>query len=1088
MSVFLRGNFLLALIYALTGWLALQIAVPPGYTAPLFPPAGIALAALLVHGRRCLFGIFAGSLAVQIAAATQSGFADAVWPMLLLPAIGAVLQGAFGHWLAGRLLGPDNPLDSHESIIRFVFVIAPVGCLVGPTLGTLALSLMGGVASDDSAFVWMNWWAGDTLGVLIMVPLLLVFFGLPASEWRSRRLTVSVPMLIALGVLAATFVQVSQWEARRLQGQLNRDAEHLGSLVRKRFDAQLDQMLALERLATVHPALDAEVWREYVTPLLERYPGTQNFGWSPLVLERERSAFEARVRAAGNENFAILGREASGRTYVAETRPEYLPLLYVEPLASNRSVLGLDPLVLEQTAQAARRTRETRLPVASASIRLVQEQGEQRGVVVYHAVFAGMPVRQIGMISGVFRMDDVLNSTLVGNINHGLAVCLVDLDHDDSVQRLYGPAGCEAAGWVERRLHREESIGFAGRHWLLRVAATDDYMASLRSWGVWLTLAVGLLSTAVLGAFLLLTSGRARRVERLVEERTRQLADAGRKVAEQQEELSQAQRIARLGSWELLPGESGCHCSDELRSIMRLGRDEPVRPLDLVARVHPEDRAALHNAIEQLSREPGQASFDCRLAGPGPVGTMLHFRIESDLRDDGVRLRGTAQDVTAARAAEEHIAFLAHYDVLTGLPNRTQWSDRAQLELRSAARQSECMAVLFIDLDHFKSVNDSLGHPVGDQLLSGVARRFSACLRENDFLARLGGDEFVILLPRLDHAEDAAVVARKLIGALQSPMLIEGHELTVSASIGIAVYPGDGDDVSTLLKHADVAMYCAKDQGRNTYHYFKPEMDVHALERLMLENALRRAIERDELVLHYQPQVAAGDSRLLGCEALVRWQHPELGMLQPVQFIAVAEESGLIVPLGDWVLDAACRQLAQWQAQGRDLVMAVNISALQFCQSGFVDSVRRILAATGADPRKLELELTESALMQPTPEVLARMNALCELGIRLALDDFGTGYSSLAYLKRLPICRLKLDRSFVKDVPDDLEDVAIAMATLSLARDLGMDVVAEGVENEIQRAFLAERGCPVMQGYLFSRPLPAAELQRWIDAWSGATA
>lgn len=1079
MSGFLRGILLLALFYAMTGWLALQIAVPPGYAAPLFPPAGIALAAMLVYGRRSLPGIFLGSLAVQLMAAMQSGFTGMVWPMLLLSASGATAQAWFGHLLALRLIGRDNPLDSQESIISFMLVVAPVGALISPTLGTLSLYLMQGIPLDDAAFTWMNWWAGDTLGVLIMVPLLMVFFGRPAAEWRSRRLNVAVPMLIALAVLALTFIQVSQWEERRLQTQVNRDAGHMASLVRKRFDAQLDQMLALERLATVHPALDANIWREFVSPLLARYPGTQNFGWSPLVTDAQRQSFEEAARAAGNEGFAILGRDPSGRTYVVESRAEYLPILFVEPLESNRSVVGLDPLVLEQTAVAARRTRESRLPVASASIRLVQEAGEQRGVVVYHAVFSGSPARQTGMISGVFRMDDALISALGREMAKGLDLCLLDLDAN--AQRLFGPVGCEQPGWLARRMHWQDTLDFAGRNWQLSIAASDAYMINLRSWGVWLTLAIGLLTTAILGAFLLLTSGRARRIERLVEERTLQLADAGRKLVEQQEELVQAQRIARLGSWEILSGNEQCHCSDELRKIMRLTEGGQIVIADLLDRVHPEDRATLQRALEQLAEVPGQAAFDCRLATGGPVGTMLHFRIESDARaGDGIRIRGTAQDVTTARAAEEHIAFLAHYDVLTGLPNRTQWNERAQQELRNATRQGDGLAVLFLDLDHFKAVNDSLGHPVGDQLLSGVARRFAACLRENDFLARLGGDEFVVLLPRLDHPEAAAVVARKLISVLQAPMSIEGHELTVSTSIGIAVFPGDGEDVSTLLKHADVAMYCAKDQGRNAYHYFKPEMDVHALERLMLENALRRAIERNELVLHYQPQVSADGGRMVGCEALVRWQHPELGLLQPVQFIGVAEESGLILPLGNWVLATAARQLAAWQAQGYDLLMAVNISALQFRQSDFVDGVRRILAETGADPGKLELELTESALMQPTPEVLARMNQLRELGIRLALDDFGTGYSSLSYLKRLPIRRLKLDRSFVKDVPGDQEDVAIAMATLSLARDLGMDVVAEGVETEIQRQFLAERGCPVMQGYLFSRPLPVDELQRWM--------
>ncbi len=378
--------------------------------------------------------------------------------------------------------------------------------------------------------------------------------------------------------------------------------------------------------------------------------------------------------------------------------------------------------------------------------------------------------------------------------------------------------------------------------------------------------------------------------------------------------------------------------------------------------------------------------------------------------------------------------------------------------------------------------NDSLGHPVGDQLLSAVARRLAGCLRENDFLARLGGDEFVVLLPRLSHREDAALVARKLIAALEQPVVMGEHELTVSVSIGIALHPDDGVDVNTLLKHADLAMYRAKDQGRNAYHYFLPDMDVRAMERLLLETALRRAVERGELRLHYQPQLRAHDGAVTGCEALVRWQHPELGLLPPAQFIGVAETSGIIHALGAWVLEQACRQQVAWAAAGHPLVMAVNISALQFRQADFYGTVRRILEDTGINPAHLELELTESALMQLTPEVLERMHALRTLGLHLALDDFGTGYSSLSHLKRLPIRRLKLDRSFVEALPADLEDAAIASATLSLAQDLGMDVVAEGVESPAQVEFLTRRGCPMLQGHLFSEPLPAAEFDAWLAA------
>ncbi|MHB1372868.1 MAG: putative bifunctional diguanylate cyclase/phosphodiesterase, partial [Thauera sp.] len=446
-------------------------------------------------------------------------------------------------------------------------------------------------------------------------------------------------------------------------------------------------------------------------------------------------------------------------------------------------------------------------------------------------------------------------------------------------------------------------------------------------------------------------------------------------------------------------------------------------------------------------------------------------------------IRGTAQDVTSAREAEAKIQFLARYDTLTGLPNRSAWQEQARIALCSAARHADIFAILFLDLDNFKTVNDSLGHPAGDRLLAMVAGRLSKCVRDEDLLARLGGDEFVALLSRLSNVEEAALVADRMLAALAEPLTIDGHELHLSASIGIALFPGDGAEVDTLLKHADTAMYGAKEAGRHTYRFFVPEMNARATQRLQMENDLRRALERNELVLYYQPQIEAATGRPYGCEALVRWIHPQRGMVPPDHFIPLAEETGLIAPLGEWVLREACRQQVHWRAAGLpDLIVAVNISALQFRKRDFVPMVARMLEETGADPACLELEITESALMAPDEDLHARLQDLVDLGLTLALDDFGTGYSSLSYLKRLPIARLKIDRSFVDDLPGNAEDAAVTAAALSLGRDLGMEVVAEGVETPEQRQYLAERGCHAMQGYLFSRPLTVEAFTDWIRA------
>ncbi|WP_082411665.1 putative bifunctional diguanylate cyclase/phosphodiesterase [Methylogaea oryzae] len=433
-------------------------------------------------------------------------------------------------------------------------------------------------------------------------------------------------------------------------------------------------------------------------------------------------------------------------------------------------------------------------------------------------------------------------------------------------------------------------------------------------------------------------------------------------------------------------------------------------------------------------------------------------------------------DITERKQAEDRIQFLAHYDELTQLPNRNLTRDRIQQALLAADRGDTNMAVLFLDLDRFKFINDSLGHHVGDGLLQEVAKRVSGCLREVDTVGRLGGDEFLVVLPETD-GDGAAHVAQKILDTLADSAMIDGHPLTISSSIGVAIYPLDGTDIVTLMKNADSAMYHAKQAGRGAYQFFNEEMNAAAHERLHLENGLRGALERGELELYYQ-QVDIKQRRVVGCEALLRWNHPKLGIVSPVRFIPVAEECGLIVPIGDWALREACRQMLEFQrSSGQNLVVAVNVSALQFTQRNFVDSVRQALDETGLTPQCLELELTESALMKDTDGALDTLKALSDMGVRLAVDDFGTGYSSLSYLKRFPINCLKIDKGFVRDLETDVDDAAIVNAVINLAHSLRLTVVGEGVETEGQLQFLLERGCEEAQGFYFDQPLRAEAFQ-----------
>jgi diguanylate cyclase (GGDEF)-like protein/PAS domain S-box-containing protein len=472
------------------------------------------------------------------------------------------------------------------------------------------------------------------------------------------------------------------------------------------------------------------------------------------------------------------------------------------------------------------------------------------------------------------------------------------------------------------------------------------------------------------------------------------------------------------------------------------------------------DSSTLNSVEVELRRKNGE-----------PLWVLQNLTLAGD------RVHMTVVDISDRKRAEEQIEFHAYHDVLTHLPNRKLFTDRLTQNITRARRSGKALAVMFVDLDHFKNINDTLGHEAGDELLLEMARRLRDCIREDDTVARLGGDEFTIILSELRHPEDAANVAEKIIEAVERPMVISGTPTDISASIGIAVYPDDGTDPETLLRNADSAMYRAKESGRDTYQLCTDEMKRRAQERLSLETRLRRAINEGQLALHYQPQISLTTGGIVGVEALVRWNDPERGLVHPSAFIPLAEESRLILPLGDWVMRTACRQMREWRDQGLDLPrISVNLSARQFQQTDIVERVRGILADSGLEAGALELEITETTAMQNAETSVDVLQALRTLGVGISIDDFGTGYSSLNYLKRFPLSSVKIDGVFVRDLATSEGDAAIVSAVVGIARSLRLRVIAEGVETEEQLTFLRRRKCDAAQGYLFSRPLAAESL------------
>ncbi len=561
-------------------------------------------------------------------------------------------------------------------------------------------------------------------------------------------------------------------------------------------------------------------------------------------------------------------------------------------------------------------------------------------------------------------------------------------------------------------------------------------------------------------------------------------------LIDSRERLANAQRLARIGNWEWDPSEDQMLWSEELYRILGIeqlaGQSTYQALLDVV---HPDDRDAVEKALSDAAADRTAVSLDHRIVTGSGAERVIHHQAEiaSGPSGDPDRIYGTVQDITDRTRAQEKIRYLAYYDVLTGLPNRRMLSDHLGRVLDAARRRNRMAALLFLDLDRFKRVNDTLGHAIGDELLRAVASRMVSCVRQTDrvgrgartnspTVSRLGGDEFTAILTDLSSASAIEVVARRILDSLRPPFTLHGHDIVMSASIGIAVFPADGSNADSLLRSADTAMYHAKEAGGETYRFFSESMNERVMRNLQLENGLHTAVERDEFRIEYQPLIDVGSGAITGVEALLRWDSPELGSISPAEFIPVAEESGCIGDLGEWVLQTACTKLKELQSITPQLRVSVNVSSHQVRKPGLPDLVDRALRHAGLDPVDLELEITESALLGNEDCVVETLNELKEIGVRLALDDFGTGYSSLSHLVHFPIDTLKIDQSFVSDIGGPQSGVVIA-AVMAMAHRLQLSVTAEGVETREQEEFLRNEGCDSFQGYRFSKPIPPDALE-----------
>ena len=1021
---------LIATVYYLAAKLGLLLAFEQANTSPVWPPTGIAIAAVLFWGLRAWPGIFAGALAANLSTG-----------LTLPPALGIATGNTLEAVAAGYVLlsfANSYPFRKVRHVILFTAVVL-TATAISATVGVGSLLMAGVVNQQAIATLWGTWWIGDVVGGLVLTPFLLTWVQRPdISLYTCRKMetlafTVCTLLCAALVFgkwfyvgdnhypLSFVFIPLLVWTAFRFRQHdatlfimaltgisIYATLHGLGPFVR---DSANESLLLLQSFMSVVVV---------TTLLLAAAVDERNLSYASLKnIRRKLEQHVAQRTSALQESNTALEAEVEVREHTEHALRTLLgaSATHTDEAFFRKCVKDLSTLYGTAFAFVGVFTDDTKRSIRTLAVWAGDDFADN-----FTYDLDGTPCQ------------DVLN------LDMELVPCdaAQQYPHDEMLIQM----GIDSYFGAPLISPSNKLMGL--------VAVMGSKPMSLQHW-----------IRPVLGIF----------ANRLALEIERKTAEDELKLAasvfnENVEAIMIADRdthILRINpAFCRITGYSADEAIGQPISLMKSGRQDR------------DFYAQFWQAL--IDDNVWQGEIWNRRKDGAIIPVWQTISVVRDAAGEIDHFISIFSDISEKKMSEERIYHLAHYDTLTGLPNRTSFQNQFEGALLHAERHGRHVALLFLDLDQFKLINDAAGHPAGDELLKQVALRLKETIRDEDIVARLGGDEFTVLLDDIQSVEDAGLVAEKILQQLAKPFRLTHAELVATASVGISLYPDDGNDASTLLKNADTAMYRAKEKGRNNYQFFTSEMNTRALERLSLEGALRTALKRNEFLLHYQPQVDMQSGKIIGLEALVRWQHPEQGLIPPGVFIPVAEDSGLIVQLGEWVLKEACTQHSRWMNEGLPPVsISVNLSGRQFVRQDLLGMVQRIITDTGIEPRYLELELTESTIMEHVNDTIETLLALRKLGVHLSIDDFGTGYSSMAYLKRFTIDKLKIDQSFVRDLAIDSDDAAIVTATIAMAHALKLTVIAEGVETEQQLQFLKDNGCEQMQGYYFSRPVPAGE-------------
>jgi diguanylate cyclase (GGDEF)-like protein len=1120
----IRINTFLAIGYFLGGYLGTLLSIPPSHASPIWPAAGIALAGFIVYGYRAIPGIWLGAFFTQAYAFWDMSSLQNMPGTLFIGVVAstaATLQAGLGSGLVKRYVGGDNALLSDNSILTFLALGGPLSCLVSASVGILTLYLREVVSFDNMSSGWMAWWVGDTIGVLIFTPLLLCFIGKPRTPWRSRINPVAVPLMIISLLVMILFQFGKGQEQRRISTLFAERVSLLHNALQNEFHSHIEVNNTLQAFFNGSANITADEFKQFTAHIIAAHPAMQAVEWVPRIAAHQRPFYE---RHTGS----ILTLKESGGQHNLSPAPaqgEYFPITYLQPPQGNERALGFDissnPTV-NKTLQTAIDSGQTTL---TERIHLIQDLVKKNGIVIYTPIYAPhqrveTPAQRHQQLRG-FVGSVLLITNEINDIRSQFDHLQLSLKIIDGQTELFNNQSENLASELDfQRLEKTLPLRVANHQWTVVYSASPQFYNDQLSWNIWWLIFIGFLLTGLSGTGLLMLTGRTLRTEDIIGVRTRELEAeiVGRKkiIRQRNDHNEVLQAIVSAVPLDdvlaLIVAIAERDCPDSLCSILLL--DDKSQRLYLGAA--PNLPAFYNQAVEGLPIGEGQGSCGtaaftgkrvvvediqhhaywrefaalAQQAGLGScwsapifssketvLGTFAIYHAECGspkpvLLNEINELAQLASIAIEKKQAEERISQLAFFDPLTDLPNRRLFFDRMEQVLVKSLSHHTTGALLYLDLDHFKTLNDSLGHAIGDELLVQVAHRLKSCLRDEDSVARLGGDEFVILFNGLEISEaamlvHAIVLAEAVQAALRLPYHLNGYIHHITPSIGITLLPQLGVTAGELLKQADTAMYHAKQRGRNAISFYDEDMQRRADQRLILENDLCLALSEQQFSLYYQPQFN-NNGELIGAEALLRWLHPKKGLISPVDFIPVAEESSLILAIGEWVLNEGCRQLQAWPQLPH---LAINICPKEFHQPQFTANIINILNRYALLAPRLMLEITEGIIIDNINESIDKLSILKELGVAISIDDFGTGYSSLSYLKVLPISQLKIDQSFINDINADANSTIIVETIIDMAKHLGLSVLAEGVETADQWQFLKAKGCDGYQGYFFSKPL-----------------